>query len=157
MRVVFGGGTRQKNVPGGKTKALGVSALLIALFVGLNPVWADVIYKGTLAADQPYVINIDNGPIVGEKTTVTVYYLSGGKPATAKRPARLGRGAKFDVLVVAAGARVAWDQETPKDTRLIVVEVAPPANATVNVEVVQGLSSFTQTCVNGCTLTFDVQ
>ena len=128
-------------------KALCASLLLIALLSVAKPVGADSIYKGTFAADQPFTVELDNGQITTGKTTVTViYYLIGGRPAT-----------KFDVHIVAAGARESFLQVIPRGTYLIAIELAPPINSTVNVELIQGFQSFTQTCVRGCTLTFDLQ
>jgi len=128
-------------------KALGASLLLIALLSVARPAGADSIYKGTLAADQPFTLNLDNAGISSGKTTVAViYYLTLGRPAT-----------KFEVFIVAAGARESFLQVIPRGTRLIAIELAPPNNTTVNVEAAQGSSSFTQACVRGCTLTFDLQ
>jgi len=112
---------------------------------------------GTLAADQPYLINVDNTASGNNKTALTVYYLTGGKPETPEREARLGRATKFDLLIAAAAARETFTREIPKGTRRIVIEIAPPRNVTVLLEVAQGTSSFPEACVAGCTLTFDVE
>jgi hypothetical protein len=126
-------------------KALGASVLLIALLSVAKPVGA--VHYGTLAADQPYTLNIDNGPIgVGVTSVRVVYYLTGGKPAT-----------KFDIFLVAAGAREQSSQVIPRNTVLIAIEVDAPRGGTVNVDVVQDLKAFTETCVGDCTLTFDLQ
>jgi hypothetical protein len=137
-------------------KTLTASALLIALLSLAKSAGASQNYVGTLAADQPYIINVDNGPILG-KTAVVVRCLIGGKPGTADKQPRLGTSEKFDVLTVGPGARESFLHGIPKGTRLIVIDVGTPPNATVNVEVVQGLSSFTRACVNGCSIMLDVQ
>ncbi len=139
-------------------KALVASPLLIALLSVAQPVGAQkTAWLGTLAADQPYTINVDNAGITSGKTIVTIYYLTGGRPATAEREARLGKATKFDSLTFAAGAQESFVQVIPKGTRLIAIEGAPPRNTTVNIEVVQGASSFPQACMDGCTLMFDLQ
>jgi hypothetical protein len=142
-------------------KALGASALLIALLFVATSVGAQVehtsTYMGTLAADQPYTIFVDNGQIGAGKTVVTVYYLTGGRPATAEKEARLGRAIKFEIMTLAAGERQPLVQEIPKGTRLIVVEGSPPRNPTVLIELVQGLFSFPSDCQRGCRLIFDLQ
>lgn len=126
-------------------KALGASVLLIALLSVATPVGANSIYMGTLAADQSYSIHVDNGLISAGKTIVTVYYLT-------------GRGAiKFNILTVAAGERQTSVQVIPRGTLQIAIEAAPPRNTTVNVEATQGFLSFTQACVDGCTMVFDLQ
>lgn len=128
-------------------KALGASLLLIAILAVAKPAGADSIYKGTLAADQPFTLNVDNGAIGQGKTTVTVvYYLTVGRPAT-----------KFDVLIVAAGARESFLQVIPRGTHLIAIELPPPSNGTVLVDARQGPSAFAHDCQRGCTLTFDLQ
>lgn len=119
-------------------------ALLLSV---AQPAGAQSIYKGTLEADQPFTLNLDNGMITSGKTIVTlIYYLDVGRPAT-----------KFDVHVVPAGARESFLLTIPRGTQLIEIKLAPPINATVNFEAVQGFQSFTQTCVQGCTLNFDLE
>lgn len=142
-------------------KALGASALLIALLSVATSIGAQVehtsTYLGTLAADQPYTINVDNGQIGAGKTVATVYYLTGGRPATAEREARLGKATKFEIMTLAAGERQTLLQEIPKGTRLIVVEGSPPPHANVLIDVVQGTFSFSSDCLRGCRLIFDLQ
>jgi hypothetical protein len=142
-------------------KALAASALLIALLSVATSVGAHSTYFGTLAADQPYTVNIDNAQNAQTKTIATVNYLSGGRPATAEREARLGKATKFDVLTVAPGAREAFIQVIPKGTRLIIIDAAPPAFGTIILDVRQGATTFSDTCVmtlpSGCTKILDVQ
>lgn len=150
--------TRETNLEENtKMKALAASALLIALLSVAKPVGAHSAYMGTLDADQPYTINVDNGQIGQGKTIATVYYLTGGKPATAEQEARLGKATKFDSLTVAAGARESLVQVIPKGTRLIAIDVAPPVGGTVNLDVRQGATGFSDTCVQGCTRILDLQ
>jgi hypothetical protein len=128
-------------------KALGAFLLLIALLFVAKPIGAASVYMGTLAADQPFTLHIDNGGNSTGKTIVTViYYLTTGKPAT-----------KFDIHIVAAGARPSFLQVIPRGTHLITVEASPPSNATVDVEATQGAAAFPRSCAGGCTLMFDLQ
>jgi len=41
-------------------KSLGASLLLIALLSAAKPAGAASVYMGTLAADQPFTLNVDN-------------------------------------------------------------------------------------------------
>jgi len=54
-------------------KVFGASALLIALLSVTEPVGAHSDWFGTLAADQPYTINVDNAANSQGKTVVTPY------------------------------------------------------------------------------------
>ena len=139
-------------------KVFGASALLIALLSVTEPVGAHSDWFGTLAADQPYTINVDNAANSQGKTVVTIYYHIGGRPATAEQEPQLGTKTKFDVLTVAARARELFLQLIPRDTRAIIIHVAPPANGTVIVDVRQGSSLFSDTCVGGgCSKVLDIQ
>jgi hypothetical protein len=130
-----------------RMKSLGASFLLVALLTVAQPAGADSIYMGTLTANQPFVLNIDNGLIAAGKTAVTVlHYLAGGRPST-----------QFDVHVVAAGARESFTHVIPKGARLTTIELAPPWLTSVNVEITQGATSFNHTCEHSCKLTFDLQ
>lgn len=139
-------------------KALAAScALVIALLSVAKPAGAHPIYKGTLLADRPYDLDFDHAT-VNAKSIVTVYYLTGGKPATAEREARLGKGSKFDILTIPANARLSFVQEIPKGTRLVVIDIASAANTSFDCNINQvGGSSFPDICGGGNTFTFDVE
>lgn len=138
-------------------RALVASPLLIALLSVAQPVGAQkTAWLGTLAADQPYTINVDNAQNSVGKTTVVVYYLTGGKPATAEREARLAK-AKVDLLIVSAGARETSVHVIPKGTRAISIDMAPPANGTLIVDVRQGAFNFSSTFTGGGVYLLDVQ
>lgn len=138
------------------TNALSVSAFLIALLSIAMPVEAGHYY-GTLLAAKPFSITID-AATVNAKTIITVSYLSGGRAATEEQEAKLGKGIKFDLLTVAPNERRVFVQTVPKGTRAIVIDVAPPRFQTFNFEIAQtGGGSFPETCVDGCTFTFDVE
>ncbi len=130
-----------------KVKALGACLLLITLLSVAMPVGADSVFLGTVAADQPITLNIDNSATGGAKTIVRVnYYLTGGRPST-----------KVDILVVPGGARQTFVQAIPRGTRAIAFELATAAFSSIPLEFLQGeFSSFYWTCVGGCTLMFDL-
>lgn len=139
-------------------KALAAScALLVALLSVAKPVEAVPVYMDTLAAGEAYQMNIDNSAVTTKKTIVTIYHLSGGRPATAEQEAKLGKGNKFEILTLAPGARPSFFREIPKGTRLLAIELVIPRGGRVPVEIVQGNNSFPEVCDGGCTLVFDVE
>jgi len=104
------------------------------------------IFQGALAADLSYGIDIDN-TAAASPTGITIYYLGGGGR----------RSVAFEILTVPAATRATYVQAIPKGTRRTAIEVAPPRNVAVELEITQGTSSFRETCDGGCTLIFDVQ
>jgi hypothetical protein len=101
-------------------------------------------YLGDLKQATAYTINVDNGPIVAGKTCITIVKIN-----------RRERVASAETESIAAGVRTGINDTAAARIDRIIIQVHPPANATVNVEVVQGLSSFTQACVGDTEMVFD--
>jgi len=138
-------------------KALAAFTVLITLVSVAKWVEAASIYEGTLDADESYTINVDNTASGNNSTGLTIRYLIGGRPASEDGEAKLGKATKFDILTVPPASRQSYVQTLPRGTRRIAIEVAPPRNVTVLLEIAQALASFPEACVDGCTLIFDVE
>ena len=115
------------------------------------PVQAD--YRGELRRDIDWQFNVDNSAVAG-KTAVTVHYLigrSGEKEITRD---------DIEIGLVAAGARTQLIFSKPgRGVRRIIIEVHPPMNGTIDVEVSQGppfASSFPARIEMPGSLVFDV-
>jgi hypothetical protein len=89
-------------------------------------------YVGELRRDTDWQFNVDNSSSAGN-TAVMVHYLVG------RSGEKEIRRDDIEIGLVAAGARTQLIFSKPgRDVRRIIIEVHPPMNATIDVEVSQG-------------------
>jgi hypothetical protein len=99
---------------------------------------------GELKQATAYTINVDNGSVISLKTAITILKVN-----------RRDKIASAVVSTIAAGARTTINDTPGSGIDRVIIQVHPPSNATINVEVVQGNSSFATTCNGDTDLVFD--
>ena len=119
-----------------------IVAVLAMLIWSCPTVQAD--FKGILKSDQDGVISVDNSSTTGA-TAITVYYLS-------------SRREDLEIFRAPGGARIQFPFAAPgRGVRRVIIEVSPPINQTIPVELSQNGITFFHTSVGDTRLVFDVE
>jgi hypothetical protein len=121
------------------TRPLAALAMLIWI---CPPAQAD--FKGLLQRDQAGVLSVDNSSTTGA-TAITVYYLS-------------SRRQDIEIFRAPGGARIQFLFAAPgRGVGRVIIEVSPPIDQTIPVELLQNGISFFHTSVGDARLVFDVE
>ena len=119
-----------------------IVAVLAMLIWSCPTVQAD--FKGILKWDQDGVISVDNSSTTGA-TAITVYYLS-------------SRREDIEIFRAPGGARIQFPFAAPgRGVRRVIIELSPPINQTIPVELSQNGITFNHTSVGDTRLVFDVE
>jgi hypothetical protein len=106
------------------------------------PAQAD--FKGLLQRDQAGVLSVDNSSTTGA-TAITVYYLS-------------SRRQDIEIFRAPGGSRIQFLFAAPgRGVGRVIIEVSPPIDQTIPVELLQNGISFFHTSVGDARLVFDVE
>ena len=121
------------------TCALAALGMLICI-----PPPAQADFKGMLQRDQDGVLSVDNSSTTGA-TAITVYYLS-------------SRREDIEIFRAPGGARIQFPFAAPgRGVGRVIIEVSPPINQTIPVELLQNGISVFHTSVGDSRLVFDVE
>jgi hypothetical protein len=101
-------------------------------------------FLGKLTRATAYTINVDGGTLAVGETAITILKMNSRQNL-----------ASVETESVAGGTRVSFSGEVGARIDRLIVQVHPPRNATVNVEVVQGSNSFPQACDGDTDMVFD--
>lgn len=124
-------------------KKLTCTLAALAMLIWICPP-AQADFKGILKVNQDGVITVDNSSSTGA-TAITVYYLS-------------SRREDIEFLSAPGGARIQFTLAAPgRGVRRVIIEVSPPINQTIPVELSQNGISFFHTSVGDTRLVFDVE
>jgi hypothetical protein len=124
-------------------KKLTFTLAALAMLIWICPP-AQADFKGILKVDQDGVITVDNSSTTGA-TAITVYYLS-------------SRREDIEFLRAPGGARIQFPFAAPaRGVRRVIIEVIPPINQTIPVELSQNGITFNHTSVGDTRLVFDVE
>jgi hypothetical protein len=124
-------------------KKLACALAALAMLIGICPP-AQADFKGMLNRDQDGVLSVDNSSTTGA-TAITVYYLS-------------SRREDIEIFRAPGGARIQFPFAAPgRGVTRVIIEVSPPINQTIPVELSQNGISFFHTSVGDTRLVFDVE